>query len=316
VALFPSPEQAGVTGSFRVIARDAYNNTVPTYIGTVHFTTSDPAKGVRLPANYTFTSTDQGIHTFHATLFTAGTQSLTATDTATSSITGSQTGIVITPAAVTHFRVYGFANPTTAGVAHSFIVQAKDLYGNVVTGYTGTVSFSSSDSQATLPAPYTFTSGDAGIHTFSGTLVAVGTQTITATDTVSSSITGAQTGIAVNAAGFTVDNSASPNTLLAGDLELYVNDPNRYFTPAELTRIQDAITTWNSLLAPYHVQISEVGDPTLANLVIDMSSTSPAGTAAEGVLGCYDGATVAITLLQGWNWYDGSSPIRIGPNQY
>jgi uncharacterized repeat protein (TIGR03803 family) len=201
VALFPSPEQAGVIGSFRVIARDAYNNTVPSYLGTVHFTTSDPAKGVRLPANYTFTSSDQGIHTFHATLFTAGTQSLTATDTVTSSITGSQTGIVITPAAVTHFRVYGFANPTTSGLAHLFIVQAKDLYGNVVTGYTGTVSFSSSDPQATLPAPYTFTSGDAGVHTFSGMLFTVGTQSITATDTVSSSVTGAQTGIVVNAGG-------------------------------------------------------------------------------------------------------------------
>jgi ELWxxDGT repeat protein len=200
VALFPSPEQAGVTAAFRVIARDAYNNTVPTYTGTVHFTTSDPAKGVRLPVNYTFISADKGIHTFHATLFTAGTQSLTATDIATSSIAGTQTGIVITPAAVNHFRVYGFPNPTTSGAAHGFIVQAKDLYGNIVTGYTGTVSFSSSDSQATLPAPYTFTSGDAGVHTFSGTLVAVGTQTLTATDTVSPSITGAQTGIVVQAA--------------------------------------------------------------------------------------------------------------------
>jgi hypothetical protein len=201
VALFPSPETAGVTGAFRVIARDAYNNTVTNYTGTVHFTTSDPSKGARLPANYTFTSTDKGIHTFHATLFTAGTQSLTATDTATNSITGSQTGIIIAPAAVNHFRVYGFPNPTTAGVAHSFIVQAKDLYGNIVTGYTGTVSFSSSDSQATLPGPYSFTAGDAGRHTFSGTLLTVGTQSITVKDTVSSSITGAQTGIVVNAAG-------------------------------------------------------------------------------------------------------------------
>jgi hypothetical protein len=203
VALFPNPETAGVTGAFRIIARDAYNNTVTSYRGTVHFTTSDPNTGDRLPANYTFTPSDQGVHTFHATLFTAGTQSLTATDTVSSSITGSQTGIVITPAVVNHFRVYGFPSPTTAGVAHSFIVQAKDIYGNLVTGYTGTVSFSSSDSHATLPAPYTFTAGDAGVHTFSGTLFTVGTQTITAADTVAHAITGAQMGIVVNAAGAT-----------------------------------------------------------------------------------------------------------------
>jgi hypothetical protein len=198
--LFPNPEQAGVTGAFRVIARDAYNNTVTSYRGTVHFTSSDPNPGVRLPANYTFTSTDNGIRTFHATLFTAGTQTLTATDTVTSSITGSQTGIVITPAAMTHFRVFGFLSPTTAGVAHTFTVQAKDIYGNIVTGYTGTIGFTSSDAQAVLPGPYTFTVADAGTHTFSATLKRAGTQSITAADQASSTKTGTQSSIKVNPA--------------------------------------------------------------------------------------------------------------------
>jgi hypothetical protein len=63
------------------------------------------------------------------------------------------------------------------------------------------------------------------------------------------------------AAGSTGDNSASPATLLAGDLEVYVNDPSGYFTPNELARIQDAISNWDALLAPYNVQITEVSDP-------------------------------------------------------
>ena len=51
-------------------------------------------------------------------------------------------------------------------MAHNVTVTAKDAYGNMATGYTGTVHFTSSDGQAVLPANYTFVAGDAGIHTF------------------------------------------------------------------------------------------------------------------------------------------------------
>ena len=51
----------------------------------------------------------------------------------------------------------------TPGVAFTFTVTALDAYGNVATGYIGTVQFSSSDAAASLPVNYTFTSSDAGI---------------------------------------------------------------------------------------------------------------------------------------------------------
>ena len=69
-------------------------------------------------------------------------------------------------------------------------MTARDAFGNTATGYTGTVHFTSSDAQATLPADYTFTAGDTGVHTFTATLKTAGTQSLTATDTVDSSITG------------------------------------------------------------------------------------------------------------------------------
>src|SRR5262249_52659072 len=47
-----------------------------------------------------------------------------------------------------------------------------------LTGYTGTVHFTSSDPQAILPADYSFVSGDAGTHIFSVTLKTLGDQTI------------------------------------------------------------------------------------------------------------------------------------------
>ena len=62
-----------------------------------------------------------------------------------------------------------------------------DAYGNVVTGYRGKVHLSSSDARGGTQ-DYTFSSSDNGVHTFSYTFNALGTQTVTATDTSSSSL--------------------------------------------------------------------------------------------------------------------------------
>jgi hypothetical protein len=112
------------------------------------------------------------------------------------------------------------------------------------------------------------------------------------------------------------DVSGIASTLLAGDLSVYINDPSGLFTSDELARIQDAINTWDALLVPYNVTITEVSDPSLANLVIDTGDTSACGSAADGVLGCFNAPNAEITLLQGWNWYAGSDPSQIGANQY
>ncbi|GAI85054.1 unnamed protein product, partial [marine sediment metagenome] len=54
--------------------------------------------------------------------------------------------------------------------------------GNLDIGYTGTVSFSSTDSGAVLPSNYTFTAFDRGFHHFTATLNTEGLQTITVND--------------------------------------------------------------------------------------------------------------------------------------
>src|SRR5262249_50329719 len=139
--------------------------------------------------NYTFSSSDNGVHTFSATLKTAGTQSLTVTDTTTLSITGSQTGITVTAAAATHLSI-SMPATVTHNLAFSVTVIALDAYGNVATGYTGTIRFTSSDNTAILPANYTFTAADAGGHTFTVIFKKTGTQSLTATDTHTGSIKG------------------------------------------------------------------------------------------------------------------------------
>src|SRR6266849_10327496 len=184
VSGFPQPTTAGVANNFTITARDAYGNTATGYTGTVTFTSSDGQAA--LSANYTFVSGDGGVHSFSGTLKTAGTQSITATDRATSTLTGSQAGITVNPAAASILLVGGFASPTVAGVSHNFMVTAQDAFGNVTTGYTGTVTFTSSDGQAALPANYAFVSSDAGVHSLSAILRTSGTQSITATDTATS----------------------------------------------------------------------------------------------------------------------------------
>jgi hypothetical protein len=70
-------------------------------------------------------------------------------------------------------------------------VTAFDAFGNVATGYLGTVHFTDSVGGATLPANYPFTTADNSEHAFSGVkLTKPGEQTITVTDTHNSSIKG------------------------------------------------------------------------------------------------------------------------------
>jgi hypothetical protein len=104
-----------------------------------------------------------------------------------------------TPGVATHLTVSGIVNPYVAGVAHSVTVAAKDAHGNKATGYRGTIHFGSSDPAAVLPANYTFTGADTGVHKFAlGVILkTAGTRSVTATDTVTTSITGSQSGIVV-----------------------------------------------------------------------------------------------------------------------
>ncbi|HEV2520948.1 MAG TPA: choice-of-anchor D domain-containing protein, partial [Candidatus Acidoferrales bacterium] len=215
VSGYPSPTNTGTANNFTVTALDALNNSATGYRGTLHFTSSD-AQAV-LPANYTFTAADNGTHTFSATFKTAGTQSLTATDTVTASITGSQTAITVNAATAASLKVSGYPNPATAGTANNFTVTALDALNNTATGYRGTVHFTSTDAQAVLPADYTFTAADNGTHTFSATFKTAGTQSLAATDTVTASITGSQTAVTVNAAtAASLKVSGYPNPATAG----------------------------------------------------------------------------------------------------
>jgi hypothetical protein len=85
-----------------------------------------------------------------------------------------------------------------AGLPFDVTVTAVDPFGQVAVGYTGTVTFSSTDPDpgVVLPADYAFTLDNGGVHTFTDTglgettLVSAGNQMLMVTDTADNTITG------------------------------------------------------------------------------------------------------------------------------
>ena len=140
-------------------------------------------------------------------LVTAGGKTLTATDTVTAAIIGHIAGIKVIAATPNHFKVAG-PTSSTAGQAFTATVTAQDAFGNTVLTYVGTIHWSSSDAQAALPADYTFSTAEKGVHKFylALTLKTACPQTITATDQTTASAGTA----AVNVAPARRPRSSSP----------------------------------------------------------------------------------------------------------
>ena len=90
---------------------------------------------------------------------------------------------------VTHFGITA-TSTSTAGSSFSITVTALNSSNDTVTGYNGTVQFTSTDGQAVLPGNSALT---AGVGTFSVTLKTAGSQTIQATDAANGALTGSAT---------------------------------------------------------------------------------------------------------------------------
>jgi len=323
----PGTATAGTSFTITVTAQYASDATATAFTGAVHFTSTDTLAG--LPANYTFTPADQGVHTFTVTLKTAGAQAITA---AYGTATGTQT-VTVSPAAATHLKF--IQQPTTTVAATTMTpvtVAEEDAYGNIITqdsatpitlalgshpagatlagtgtvtlshgvatftaltpsnagnftlvasggaltgasstaftvtpapsptqfaisapgtatagtsftitvtaqyasdatatAFTGAVHFTSTDTLAGLPANYTFTPADQGVHTFTVTLKTAGAQAITA---AYGTATGTQTVTVSPAAATHLKFTQQPTTVAAGatmatvtvtELDLYGN---------------------------------------------------------------------------------------------
>src|SRR5262249_27667849 len=165
---------AGQTATFTAAASGSPSPTVQWQLSTDGGATFSNIAGATAPTlSFTVTLVAQTGNEYRA-VFT----------NSAGSATSSAATLTVTPAAPSSLPLSGFPRPATAGdSSHVVTVTAYDPYGNVATGYAGTVHFSSSDGQAALPADTTLTNGTG---TFSVTLFSAGAQSLTATDTVTS----------------------------------------------------------------------------------------------------------------------------------
>jgi hypothetical protein len=212
----PAGTPAG-PASVTVRAVSAFGTNAGGYGGTVHFTCSDPT--ATLPADYTFTPADRGVHTFPVTLRTAGPTTLDAVDTANPLLEGGPVQVNVTPNVATTFAIAGIPASFVAGTPISNLtVTAKDAYGNTVPGYRGTVHWTSSDPQAGLTGDYTFTPADNGVHTFLGPFVlrTAGAQWVRVSDTANPPASGTASFMVLPDVASSFVLSVSPGTLTAG----------------------------------------------------------------------------------------------------
>jgi hypothetical protein len=306
VAGYPATTTVGSANTFKVTLYDAYGNVATGYSGTIHFSTTS-AQAV-LPTSYPFGSVDAGTHTFsNAGLNTAGVQSITATDTANPNITGSQSGITVNPVAASRLVVTGFPSTTTVGAGQPLTVTAEDAYGNVATGYTGTVHFTTTSASANLPSDYTFGSGDAGTHTFSGVeLNSLGIQSIGATDTSTSGMTGTESDIVVDrATASTLSITRFPSSTVAGEgqdltvtaYDAYGNLATGYAGTVHFT----TSSTLSSLPADYTFGAGDAGTHTFLDVALDTAGTqsiTAVDTAASSIFGLAPGIVVVPASAQ------------------
>ena len=280
----PANATAGTAFAFTVTAFDQAGNMVTGYAGTVHFSSSDGS--TVLPADAVLIN---GVGTFNATLKTAGTQTLSATDTATSSITGAA-NISVAAAAATHFGVSAPAS-ASAGSALTFTVTALDAYGNTATTYAGTAHFTSSDAAAVLPANAALSNG---VGSFNATLKTAGSQTLTATDTATSSITGTSAAINVAAGAATHFSVSAPANATAGTafgftvvaLDASGNTVTSYagsvhFSSSDSQTVLPADATLSNGTGTFSATLKTAGSQTLT--AADAATPSITGTASINV---------------------------------
>jgi FKBP-type peptidyl-prolyl cis-trans isomerase 2 len=219
--VFVAQPQNAVAGAVlappvQVEVQDLAGNPITDAVATVTLALGQNPAGDTL-AGQTAVAVVDGIATFSdLSLDRAGT-GYTLVATAPGLTSATSVGFAVAPAAVAHLALGGLATPTTAGATQTLTVAAEDAFGNRVTGYTGTVHLTATDSAAALPADHAFTAGDAGVHGFAGVVLrTAGPVTVTATDTVTTALTGSLQITVAAAAAAGLEFVAQPHDAVAG----------------------------------------------------------------------------------------------------
>jgi hypothetical protein len=210
----------GQSAQMVIFLADDYGNPVSGHSlsvipsqSSVEVYTSEFATNEKGQMNFSISGSGNGVVSFSIFDSTEGTSILGQPQLAFTG--GDQTVALAENGPIASFNVSGLSAETLASQQQSVTVKALDASGFTVVDYTGTIRFSSSDSEAALPDDYSFTADDQGEHTFSLSvkLITPGTATLTVTDTEEITITGiAATEVVTTTSTSTSSSSTTYNT--------------------------------------------------------------------------------------------------------
>jgi hypothetical protein len=203
------PQTAGVSFNIGITARDANNNTVTGFSGTVQITSNGVLTGspVSSGAFVVGVLASQSVTITSAQLGTT----LSVTESV-SGANGTSNSFTVNPAGLGNFLITnaagGSIDPQTAGTGFGIKITARDPYNNVITDFSGAVALTTTAGSIT-PNSVTFTGSEGGFLTVDVSVTEAGTlQNITAT---SGGHFGASNDFTVNPAGlgnFLITNAA------------------------------------------------------------------------------------------------------------
>jgi len=187
VVTAPANATFGQPMNFTVLVRDQFGNLDTSYMGTLHFTSSDPT--ALLPANATLTG---GVGTFPVEFNTSGNQTVTATDMATSTLTATSSPITVSvPNLVVNVTTDDAglaancsAQPTPSTTTNPDICSLRDALIFAVDAKSASISFDSTvfasaetitleNGTLTIPSRTTLTGPTAGSGSTLSNLVTV-----------------------------------------------------------------------------------------------------------------------------------------------
>ncbi len=324
----PDTVTAGAPLSLTVTALDAFGNVAAGHADSLTVTSNDPA--AVLPTAPAFTASDAGALTLPITLATASdSASVTVTSATDATLTATaEAPVVHGPAAV--LAVVAEPAVAVAGQPITVTVTALDAYGNVATGYAGTLTLTTTDPAGPPPAIHAMDPAtDAGVYTFSGLVFeATGSRTVTVTG--DDGITGAvvvevaygadlalqltglpaavTAGVQTSVTLTVLDAFGNPVTDFEGTVALTSTDPAATF-PASLTfsaadsgRVDIAPTFFSS--GSRQLTATLAGDDSVSDTVeTDVTPGDPAAVAISGLPpSVVAGATSSITVTMRDDW--------------
>ena len=221
---------AGTSFGLTVQAEDPYGNPNPSFAGNVAAAIETSPPGSSLGGKTTVGASD-GIASFSGLILDkAGSYTLTVSSNGLSSATIN--AFVVAPAAAAQLTLVSEPpSSVTAGTGFGLEIEAEDPFGNLATGFGGTITaaLSAGAGSATLGGPVTATTVG-GVATFAG-LVVDQAGSGYRLEVTSGSLTGGMSGaftVTAAAASQLAITTPAPSSVIAGnpfDLSVAVEDP-------------------------------------------------------------------------------------------